>query len=145
MPVCCRYSSAFRAIPRGSRVYISPVTGSLTKQWMAIVGRAVNGSMYAESGSGTRSMSDSWISWNPRMDDPSKPKPSSNPSSVSSEMGTEKCCMSPGRSQNRKSTTWASFPLARSSTSLGVATLPPSSIDVWGRLAAPGCPPVSGR
>ena len=33
--------------------------------------------MTAVSGSGIRSMSDSWISWNPRIDEPSKPRPSS--------------------------------------------------------------------
>ena len=32
----------------------------------------------AVSGSGIRIMSDSWISWNPRIDEPSKPWPSSN-------------------------------------------------------------------
>src|SRR5919106_3804039 len=73
-------------------------------------------------------MSDSWISWNPRIEDPSKPYPSSNPSSVNSEMGTEKCCIRPGRSQNRKSTISAPACFAMSSTSLGVATRqPPSS------------------
>jgi pimeloyl-ACP methyl ester carboxylesterase len=53
-------------------------------------------------------MSDSWISWNPRMEEPSNPKPSSNDASVSCDAGMEKCCMSPGRSQNRRSTTSAS-------------------------------------
>ena len=50
-------------------------------------------------------MSDSWICWKPRMDEPSKPFPSVNISSVSVCAGREKCCMSPGRSQNRRSTT----------------------------------------
>ena len=31
--------------------------------------------MTAVFGSGIRSMSDSWISWNPRIDEPSKPSP----------------------------------------------------------------------
>jgi hypothetical protein len=44
MPVCLRYSSALRAMNRGSRVYISPVTGSLTKQCMLSVACFVNGS-----------------------------------------------------------------------------------------------------
>jgi hypothetical protein len=35
-------------------------------------------------------MSDSWISWNPRIEDPSKPRPSSKTSSVSSWAGIEK-------------------------------------------------------
>ena len=49
-------------------------------------------------------MSDSWISWNPRTDEPSNPWPSSKLSSENSWSGTEKCCINPGRSQNRKST-----------------------------------------
>lgn len=37
-------------------------------------------------------MSDSWIFWNPRIDDPSNPNPSWNDSRVSSATGTVKCC-----------------------------------------------------
>ena len=51
------------------------MTGSFTKQLMLSVLCFVNGSMTAVSGSGIRSMSDSWISWNPRIDEPSKPRP----------------------------------------------------------------------
>ena len=43
--------------------------------------------MTAVSGSGTRIMSDSWISWKPRIDEPSKPKPSSKASSDTSSNG----------------------------------------------------------
>ena len=90
----------------------------------------VNGSMYAVSGSGTRSMSDSWISWNPRIDDPSNPIPSSKSPSFSSDAGTEKCCIKPGRSQKRKSTISAPLSFIRPRTSFGVATDPsPSSLD----------------
>ena len=39
--------------------------------------------MTAVFGSGMSSMSDSWISWKPRIDEPSNPKPSSNTSAVS--------------------------------------------------------------
>ena len=53
--------------------------------------------MTAVLGSGIRSMSDSWISWNPRIDDPSNPSPSSNASSLSSCAGEEKCCIKPGQ------------------------------------------------
>ena len=49
---------------------------------MSSVGCSVNGSTTAVSGSGIRSMSDSWISWNPRIDEPSKPSPSSNTSAL---------------------------------------------------------------
>ena len=38
--------------------------------------------MTAVLGSGMSSMSDSWISWKPRIEEPSKPKPSSNTSAV---------------------------------------------------------------
>ena len=69
-----------RSAGRGCR--LSPVTGSCTKQLMLSVLCCVNGSMTAVSGSGIRSMSDSWISWNPRIDEPSKPRPSSKTSSV---------------------------------------------------------------
>src|SRR6266508_4426750 len=91
---------------------------------MASVECLVNGSRYAASGSGTRSMSDSWISWNPRIEEPSNPYPSSNPASDSSAMGMEKCCISPGRSQNRRSTISAPASLARERTSFGVVTAP---------------------
>ena len=83
--------------------------------------------MTAVSGSGIRIMSDSWISWNPRIDEPSNPKPSSNTSSVSCEAGTEKCCIRPGRSQNRRSTISTPSSLISCRTSAGVrsSTLAP--------------------
>src|SRR5438034_7620931 len=84
------------------------------------VGTAVNGSMVALEGSGRSSMSDSSIVWNPRIDEPSKPSPSSKMSSLSSEIGIEKCCQSPGRSMNRRSTILAPFSLASLSTSFAV-------------------------
>src|SRR4051794_21233242 len=68
-------------------------------------------------------MSDSWISWNPRIDEPSKPSPSSKTSSVSSCAGTEKCCMSPGRSQNRTSTTSMFWSFIVERTSFGVPAI----------------------
>src|SRR5256714_10138983 len=96
---------------------------------MLRVGWVRKGSITAVLGSGIRSMSDSWISWKPRIDDPSKPYPSSNASSESSWAGTEKCCMRPGKSQKRKSMT--SIPWSRTNprTSLGVrcSTLKPPS------------------
>jgi hypothetical protein len=49
-------------------------------------------------------MSDSSMVWNPRMLDPSKPIPSSKTSSPNSLAETEKCCHSPGTSQNLRST-----------------------------------------
>ena len=76
--------------------------------------------MTAVFGSGIRSMSDSWISWNPRIDEPSNPRPSSNTSSVSSCAGIEKCCINPGRSQNRTSMTSMPLSLTSFRTSPGV-------------------------
>src|SRR3954466_13913235 len=106
---------------RGSREYISPVTGSFTKQCRFSVVCFVNGSRYTVSGSGTRSMSDSWISWNPRIDEPSNPSPSSKLSSESWEIGIEKCCIRPGRSEKRRSTISAPVSFASARTSFGVA------------------------
>src|SRR3954454_7993557 len=63
-----------------------------------------NGSMKAVVGSGNSDMSDSWIAWNPRIEDPSKFSPSSKTAWSNDETGTVKCCMTPGRSQNRTST-----------------------------------------
>src|SRR6478752_5952747 len=63
-----------------------------------------NGSMYAVVGSGNSDMSDSWIAWKPRMEEPSKFSPSSKTAWSNDETGTVKCCMTPGRSQKRTST-----------------------------------------
>jgi hypothetical protein len=63
-----------------------------------------NGSMYAVVGSGKSDMSDSWIAWKPRIEEPSKFRPSSKTDWSNDETGTVKCCIMPGRSQNRTST-----------------------------------------
>src|SRR5690349_13767504 len=63
-----------------------------------------NGSTYAVVGSGKSDMSDSWIAWKPRIDEQSKFSPLSKTSCPNDETGTVKCCMIPGRSQNRTST-----------------------------------------
>ena len=47
--------------------------------------------MNAVSQSGINSMSDSWISWNPRIELPSNGWPSVSFSSVSSCTGTDRC------------------------------------------------------
>ena len=65
---------------------------------------ARNGSMRAVSGSGSSIMSDSWIDWKPRTDEPSNARPSSNTLSSNADAGIEKCWTTPGRSQNRMST-----------------------------------------
>ena len=96
------------------------MTGSRTKQLRLRVLCWRNGSMTAVSGSGINSMSDSWISWNPRIDEPSNPSPSSKTPSFSSWAGTEKCCMSPGKSQKRKSMISTPSSLTSDRTSSGV-------------------------
>lgn len=49
-------------------------------------------------------MSDSWISWNPRTDEPSNMSPSVKTLSPKLSTGNVKCCILPGRSTNRQST-----------------------------------------
>src|SRR6266566_1676359 len=85
-----------------------------------MVGTAVNGSICAVEASGMRSMSDSSMVWKPRMDEPSKPRPSSKMPSFSSETGIEKCCQRPGRSMKRRSMILTPFSLAIFNTSFGV-------------------------
>src|SRR5687768_6818858 len=88
MPEDLRYSSALRATERGSRLYGFFEIGSYTSQISDSVGIWQAGSMNALSGSGMSSMSDSWISWNPRIEDPSNPSPSLNTDSSNSVIDT---------------------------------------------------------
>src|SRR5690242_10153397 len=62
------------------------------------------GSMYAVVGSGNSAMSDSLMAWKPRIEDPSKFRPSSKTDWSNDDTGTVKCCITPGRSQKRTST-----------------------------------------
>ena len=55
-------------------------------------------------GSGNSDMSDSWMAWKPRIEEPSKFSPSSKTDWSNEDTGTVKCCMTPGRSQNLTST-----------------------------------------
>src|SRR5215467_12755207 len=104
MPVPRRKSCALRAMLRGSRLYGSPVSGSCTKNVRFSVGCWRNGSSTAVAGSGSSSMSDSWICWNPRIEEPSNISPSVKTFSSKDSTGTVKCCTVPGRSQNLTST-----------------------------------------
>src|SRR5882724_169998 len=91
------------------------------------VGTSSTGSTNAVETSGSNSMSLSLMAWKPRMDEPSKPRPSLIISSSSVAAGIEKCCQVPGRSQNFTSTTFRFFCLIRSRslpTSLVWATRP---------------------
>src|SRR5678816_4866461 len=84
------------------------------------VGTAQNGSMKALVGSGMASMSEASMLFQPRMLEPSKPKPSEKISSVNSRMGQLKCCQVPKVSTNLMSTILAPLFLANSITLLGV-------------------------
>src|SRR5215470_11766309 len=84
------------------------------------VGTAQYGSMNAVSGSAMASMSEASMLFQPRMDDPSKPNPSTNESSLSSLIGMLKCCQVPRVSTNLMSTILAPFFFAISNTLLGV-------------------------
>src|SRR5690606_26093727 len=103
MPVERRYASAFAAMLRGSREYGSPVNGSTMEKFTTSVLRLRNGSMYAVVTSGISFMSDSWIAWKPRIDEPSNIMPSVKADSSNCAMGMLKCCITPGRSQHRPS------------------------------------------
>src|SRR6185295_18160480 len=87
------------------------------------VGSLQKGSMKAVAGSGMASMSEASMDFQPRMEEPSKPKPSSKTSSVSSPMGTLKCCQVPKVSTNFTSTIFAPCFRAFSITLFGVAVL----------------------
>src|ERR1044071_32381 len=73
------------------------------------------------------------------MDEPSKPIPSANSSSVSSFSGIEKCCQVPGRSVNLTSTTCTPASFARRIASAGVvpvAGFAPRAVLVGSNVAA---------
>src|SRR5712671_2556461 len=84
------------------------------------VGTAQKGSMKAVAGSGMASMSEASMLFQPRMLEPSKPRPSSKISSVNSRIGQLKCCQVPKVSTNLMSTILAPLFLANSSMLLGV-------------------------
>src|ERR1043166_5440281 len=84
------------------------------------VGSRQNGSIKAVSGSGIASMSEASMLFQPRMLEPSKPRPSLKISSVNSRIGQLKCCHVPNVSTNLMSIILAPVFLANSSTLLGV-------------------------
>src|SRR5437870_11817769 len=81
---------------------------------------AMNGSMKAVAGSGMANMSEASIDFQPRMEEPSKPRPSLKESSFNSLKGRVKCCQVPKVSTNFTSTILAPAFLAISNTCLGV-------------------------
>jgi hypothetical protein len=98
--------------------------GSTTSQTIDRVFCSWKGSMTAVAASGTRITSDSAISWKPRMEEPSKPRPSVNASSSSAWIDRPRCCQVPGRSVNLKSTIRTPWARAKSSTSPGCTARP---------------------
>src|SRR5436305_13234604 len=75
------------------------------------VGSALKISIQAVAGSGITSMSEALITFQPRMLDPSNPRPSVKISSLYSVRVVVKCCHAPGRSVNLKSTSFTSWSL----------------------------------
>src|SRR5512135_302420 len=99
---------------------------------------ARNGSTTAVVASGSSIMSDSWICWNPRMDEPSNISPSVNAASSKEPAGTLKCCITPGRSQKRTSTNSTRSSRMKRSTSSGLLNIHPPRLRP---AAAPQRPP----
>ena len=62
-------------------------------------------------------MSDSWIAWKPRIEEPSNIWPSVKNVASTDSAGTLKCCITPGRSQNRTSTNLTPSSLMNAMTS----------------------------
>src|SRR2546429_9135476 len=87
------------------------------------VGMAMKGSMKAVAGSGMANMSLASIDFQPRIEEPSKPRPSLKESSDSSLIGKVKCCQVPKVSTNFTSTILAPCFLASSNTCLGLLML----------------------
>src|SRR3954463_9138845 len=87
-------------------------------------------------------MSDSWICWNPRIDEPSRLRPSVTKFSPNLDAGKVKCCITPGRSQNRTSMNWTSFFLMYERTSSALLNMPGAASSSAGRAAVD--PPARG-
>src|SRR5580698_7729306 len=121
-PTPCDFTiaSARLAMPRGSRLYGSPVVGSSTSQTRTSVVSAKNGSRQAEVGSGIRHMSDSLIAFHPAIDEPSNIMPSAKVSSSIMPMSKVTCCHLPRGSVKRKSAYFTSLSLINFMTFFGV-------------------------
>src|SRR3989442_11471828 len=102
------------------------------------VDSGMKGSMKAVAGSGMASMSEASMDFQPRMEEPSKPRPSLKESSFNSLKGRVKCCQVPKVSTNFTSTILAPAFLAISNTCLGVLMFGLSFVSV-GCWNAPLC------
>src|SRR5437763_14597590 len=96
--------------------------------------------MQALSGSGMSCMSDSWIAFQPAMEEPSNMIPSLNVSSSIVEMSAVTCCHLPRGSVNRKSAYFTSLSLISFMTSLAVVMdcIPPCFHKTTARTVACG-------
>src|SRR6266699_2876027 len=103
------------------------------------VDSAMNGSTKAVAGSGMANMSEASIDFQPRMEEPSKPRPSLKESSLNSLKGRVKCCQVPKVSTNFTSTILAPAFFAISNACLGVLMFSLSIVFRWllERAAAP--------
>src|ERR1700730_7073165 len=92
----------------------------MTSQTSTRVVSAKNGSMQADDGSGLRHMSDSWIAFQPAIEDPPNICPSEKVSSPIIEMSKVACCHLPRGSVKRKSAYLTSLSLISFRTSFAV-------------------------
>src|SRR3954463_4273997 len=106
------------------------------------VGSALKTSIHAVVGSGMTSMSLALMARQPRMLEPSKPRPSVKISSLYSVRVVVKCCQEPGRSVNLKSTSFTSWSLIILVTSEAVLSL---SLAMWVRFGVKKLKRCSGR
>ena len=100
--------------------------GSMTSHRIESVGASVNGSRIAVSACGISSMSLSEIPCQPRIEEPSKPRPSSNDASSNADSGSVMCCQAPSRSVNLRSTIFACVlrPHSIASAGAGITSVP---------------------
>src|SRR3984885_2687501 len=119
---------------------------------------AKNGSMQADAGSGIRHMSDSWIAFQPAIDEPSNIWPSEKVSSSIIDTSKVTCCHLPRGSVKRKSAYLTSLSLMSLRTSFAVViecislclatTLLPSAVKLHRsrtRRSGSEWPPLSWR
>src|ERR1700736_5651789 len=107
-------------MPRGSRLYGSPVVGSSTSQVMTMVVSAKNGSIVAVTGSGIGPMSVSLMAFKPGMGARPNMTPWGNVSSSIMPTSKVTCCHLPRGSVKRRSTYFTSLSLIDFRTSLAV-------------------------
>src|SRR3954467_15609476 len=98
--------------------------------------------MYAVDGSGSSSMSDSWICWKPRIDEPSNISPSLNTLSPKLDAGKVKSCITHGRAETGTSMSCTSFFLMYERTSSALLNMRGAASSSAGRAAVD--PPAKG-